>query len=428
MKPLRFCHLTTFYPPHSFGGDAIGIQRLARALVKRGHHVTVVCDVDAFNAIHRGDEPATPSSTDGVRVIRLRSGLGAASALLTQQFGRPVLNGRHIARLLAAEAFDVINFHNVSLIGGPGLLRYGEGVKIYMAHEHWLVCPSHVLWRHNREPCTERQCLQCVVRYRRPPQLWRYSGTLSRAAQHVDAFIAMSKFSREKHMEFGFSRAMEVLPYFLPDPEPAASPSSVQESPHSRPYFLFVGRLETIKGVDTIIPVFRQYPGADLIVAGEGTQASALRALAAGLPNVRFVGLIPSDELPRYYRNALALIVPSVGFETFGIIIIEAFRNGTPVIARRIGPFPEIVDRARGGELFSDTEELLAAMRRLQEDPVQRAALGRSGYDAYCRYWSESAVVPRYLTIIRQAAARRGLANVVEALADDAPSEEMTSP
>ena len=58
MKPLRFCHLTTFYPPCNFGGDGIGVQRLCRALARRGHHVTVVHDVDAYNALHRGPEPA----------------------------------------------------------------------------------------------------------------------------------------------------------------------------------------------------------------------------------------------------------------------------------------------------------------------------------------------------------------------------------
>ena len=94
---LRFCMFTTFYPPHSFGGDAIGIQRLARALVRRGHHVTVVHDVDAYNALHPGPEPKPASDVDeGVEVVRLRSGAGLLSPLLTQQLGRPVLNGGRI--------------------------------------------------------------------------------------------------------------------------------------------------------------------------------------------------------------------------------------------------------------------------------------------------------------------------------------------
>ena len=209
----------------------------------------------------------------------------------------------------------------------------------------------------------------------------------------------MSEFSRAKHREFGFEPEMDVLPYFLPDPvaPPGRGPL---KSPHDRPYFLFVGRLETIKGLDTVIPVFRDYPAADLLVAGDGTQATALNALAAGSPRVRFLGRLSTEALASYYRHALALIVPSVGFETFGIILIEAFQNGTPVIARRIGPFPEIVDLARAGELFSSSAELVAAMRRIQEDPAYRETLARNGSAAVRRHWTESAVVPRYLDIV----------------------------
>jgi glycosyltransferase involved in cell wall biosynthesis len=417
MSALRFCHLTTFYPPHSFGGDAIGIQRLARGLVRRGHAVTVVCDVDAYRALHHGPEPDAAADADGVRVIRLQSGLGVLSPLLTHQAGWPVVNGRRIARVLAGESFDVINFHNVSLVGGPGLLRLGAGVKLYMAHEHWLVCPSHVLWRHNREPCPARQCLRCVLAYRRPPQLWRYTGRLARAVGSVDAFIAMSEFSRAKHRELGFTREMEVLPYFLPDP--SSSPSADSPRPHPRPYFLFVGRLEKLKGLDTLIPVFREYSAADLLVIGEGTEERALRAQAASLPNVRFLGRLPSEAIAPYYRHALALVVPSVGFETFGIVLIEAFRHRTPVIARRRGPFPEIVEAARAGELYSTPEDLQAAMRRLQADPDLRHRLGDNGYQASISLWSERAVVPRYLEIVRRAAARRSIHKVVEALTDD---------
>jgi hypothetical protein len=48
MAGLRFCSLTTFYPPFNFGGDGIDVQRTARALAARGHHVTVIHDVDAY--------------------------------------------------------------------------------------------------------------------------------------------------------------------------------------------------------------------------------------------------------------------------------------------------------------------------------------------------------------------------------------------
>jgi glycosyltransferase involved in cell wall biosynthesis len=415
---LRFCMLTTFYPPFNFGGDGIGIERLCHGLVRRGHRVTVVVDEDAWRSLAKGRaEPVVPPQPPGLELVRLKARFGMVSNLLTQQLGRPVVHGREIARLLAG-GFDVINFHNVSLVGGPGLFRYGDAVKLYMAHEHWLVCPTHVLWRHARERCDARECLRCVLHYHRPPQIWRSTGFLEREARHVDAFIAMSEFSRAKHQEFGFSRDMEVVNYFLPDPAPsAASAPADAPSPHPRPYFLFVGRLERIKGLDDVIPLFRErFRDADLVIAGDGEHGPALRELARGIDRVHFLGRVPSAELARWYRHSLALIVPSVCFETFGIILIEAFAQRTPVIARRLGPFPEIVEKARAGELFSTEDELIAAMKRLQADAALRAELGRRGYQAYLDHWSERAVIPKYLDVVRRAAERKGRSDVLAKL------------
>jgi glycosyltransferase involved in cell wall biosynthesis len=406
-RPLAFCFLTTFYPPYNFGGDGIGVQRLARALVRRGHRVTVVHDVDAYSALApRTPAPAEAPEPAGLEVIPLRSGLGSLSPLLTQQTGRPIANGSRIRRILEDGRFDVVNFNNISLVGGPGLLSYGaDALRIYLAHEHWLVCDTHVLWRHDREPCAGRECVRCVLSYKRPPQVWRYTGYLEQQLRQVDTFIAMSEFSRAKHRELGFPHDMEVLPYFLPDPDPEPAPPTPR--PQERPYFLFVGRLEKIKGLDDVIPVFERYPDADLIIAGAGEHGAALRALAARNPRVRFVGRLGAAALDQYYQHALGLIVPSVGFETFGIILIESFKHGTPVLARRVGPFPEIVEAAGGGELFETPEQLVAAMQRLQGDPARRAALGRAAYDAYRARWTESAVVPRYLDIVARGLERR---------------------
>jgi glycosyltransferase involved in cell wall biosynthesis len=412
--------ITTFYPPHSFGGDAIAIERLSNALARRGCRVTVLHDVDAYNTLHPGPEPeAPPERVEGVEVVSLRSGLGPISPLLTQQTGRPVANGRRIRRVLADGDFDIVHFNNISLVGGPGVLGAGAGLKVYEAHEHWLVCPTHVLWRFNRELCTGRSCLRCVLSYKRPPQLWRRTGYLGRQLEEVDLILAKSEFSRLKHAEFGFTRDMEVLPYFLPDvAEPL--PARADGSPHEKPYFLFVGRLERIKGLDDVIPVFRQYGDAELLIAGDGTHEEELRELATGNDRIRFLGRVSQEELDRYYRHAIALVVPSICFETFGIILIEAFRQRTPVIARRIGPFPEIVEACGGGELFGPPEELIASMRRIQGDPEHREKLARGGFRGFSERWSESAVVPRYLDMVGQAAESSGQPEIARAVASAA--------
>ena len=404
MTPLRFCLLTTFYPPFNFGGDGIDVQRTARALVRRGHSVTVVHDVDAYQWLAGRRLPPQPVDQEGVEVIGLRSRLGVLSPILTHQLGHPIVHGRAMARLLGERRPDVVVFNNVSLVGGPGLLALGgDALKVYVAHEHWLVCPTHVLWRFNREPCDERACTRCVLAHRRPPQVWRYTGALERQLPNVDLFIARSEFSRAKHRAFGFAPPMQVLPYFLPGEIPAERPRSPAQRPQERPYFLFVGRLTRIKGLDSVISVVGRYPLADLIVIGDGEERETLAAQARPFANVRFLGRISNEHLGQYYEHAIAAIVPSLGYETFGIVLIEALRYGTPVIARRIGPFPEIVDQSGGGLLFTSSDELLGAMTRIQGDPHYRAELADRGYRACRERWSEDVVVGQLLMLISRA-------------------------
>ena len=211
--------VTTFYPPYNFGGDGMYVRRLAHCLAKRGHTVDIIHDVDAY-VIGGGKETKALPEPAGVRTHPLRSMFPRLSTLATQQSGQPLVHGRAIQQILATN-FDVIHFHNVSLVGGPKVLSYGSGIKFYTAHEHWLVCPTHILWRYNREPCDRRECLRCVIAARRPPQLWRRGAFLDNQMRHVDELLALSEFSAQKHKEFGLSRAMTVFPSFIPDDEAA---------------------------------------------------------------------------------------------------------------------------------------------------------------------------------------------------------------
>ena len=405
MKRLRIASLTTFYPPYSFGGDAVDVQRTARALARRGHDVTVIYDRDAFRSVAGGRTPVEPARDPEVEVIALESRLGSLSALLTHQFGRPVMHAAALDRLDRERQFDVVLFNNVSLIGGPGLLSFGRNaVRLYIAHEHWLVCPSHVLWRYTDEACDTRDCLRCVLASKRPPQAWRYTGALTRALDHVDVFVARSEFSRRKHREFGFPRDMEVVPYFVPLPEqPFDGPS-----PHPRPYFFFAGRLEPIKGVDDLIRAFPQDGAADLLIAGDGTQAAELRALGAGHPRVQFLGRLPVEQLSAYYRHALATVVPSRCYETFGLVVAEAFAQGTPVIVRDIGPLPELVRTAGVGAIFGSGDDLTRILRDLASGGSQRQADVDIARAAVAQHWSEDAVIGRYLDILERELERRG--------------------
>ena len=397
MVPLNIAMLTTFYPPYNFGGDGIGIRRLAVALADRGHTITVVHDVDAY-VTQAGCEPAPIDMDPRITVIGLTSSLGMLSNLLVHQLGRPVFHKARLKELLGPGKFDVIWHHNVSLVGGPGLFGLGDPhpVRIYEAHEHWLVCPTHVLWKENRELCEQRACLKCQLSYKRPPQPWRWTGKLHREARHIDAFIAKSQFSQAKHRAFGFKPAMEVVPYFL-----------------------FVGRLEKIKGVQDIIPAFAgsAKDGPDLVIVGAGEYEAELRVQAAGMTRVHFTGRLEPEAIPAWYQNARALIVPSLCYETFGIILIEAFRSGTPVIARRLGPFPEIIAKG-GGLMFEGVDDLRAAIAELGTDPARRDTLAREARFAYENNWREDIVITEYLDVVRKAARAKGNQHVISALGD----------
>ena len=110
---------------------------------------------------------------------------------------------------------------------------------------------------------------------------------------------------------------------------------------------------------------------------GDGEEGPALRGAGRGISRTsNSWAASPTIGFSRYYEHSIAAIVPSIGYETFGIVLVEAFRFQTPVIARRMGPFPEIVDQSNGGVLFSNEAELLAAMARLQRDAGLRDQLG----------------------------------------------------
>jgi glycosyltransferase involved in cell wall biosynthesis len=398
---MRFCMVTTFYPPYHFGGDAIYVHRLAQALARRGHSVDVLHDLDAYYLARR-QEPVQQFEEHGrVRVHRMKSPFGFLSPLSTHQTGRPWLKPA-IREHLTSGSYDVVHFHNASLIGSSAF-RYGNAIKLLTTHEHWLICPMHVLWKFNREPCDHPECFACCVRGRRPPQLWRYTGRMTRDLRHIDRILSPSRFTRMRHIKAGVDVPISVLPYFVPP-----VPETQDEPPHPRPYFLFVGRLVALKGVGPLLDAFRRYRDADLLVVGDGQEAASLKAAAASQSNVTFLGSRDQRQLATLYRHAIALIMPSIGYEVFGIVLIEALAARTPIIVRDLGGMPEAVEDSQAGFTFRDEEELLAAMRTLQSAPNLRRQLGESGHAAYLARWSEGPHVDAYLALIdAEARARR---------------------
>lgn len=400
-EALSFCMVTTFYPPFHFGGDAMHAYRLTNALARRGHTVTVVHSEDAYRSLG-GTQPAGSFPHEpGVTVEPLRTAFPLGAATATYLSGRPLFYGPQLDRVFRNRRFDVVHFHNVSLAGGPGVLGLGRGVKLYTTSEHWLVCPMHVLFRDNREPCVEPRCLRCTLAFQRPPQLWRYTGLLERGLDHVDLFLSPSRFTKQAHEERGFARPIRHLPYFLPEI------ATAEPARRERPYFLFVGRLERLKGVQVLIDAFRSYREAELLIVGEGEYKPELERRAAGLDHVRFLGRVHPSELPPLYAGAISLVVPSIGYEVFGIVILEGFAQRTPAIVHDLGALSEVVGESGGGLVYRSPDELAAALERLRTDTVLRDELGVRGHRTLKRLWSEETHVAQYFEAIEEARGTR---------------------
>ena len=393
--------VTTFYPPHSFGGDATHVYRLSNELARRGHRVTVVHSIAAYDLLASRAAHGVFPNEPGVTVRPIDTSFGRLDPLATYLSGRPLLSGGQLRDALQEE-FDVVHFHNISLIGGPGVLSYGSGLKLYTMNEHWLVCPMHVLWKRNREPCRKPECLRCTLSFHRPPQLWRYTGLLERELDNVDVFLSPSRFTIAAHVERGFTRPILHLPNFLPTIDVFVD-DPPSELPTNRPYFLFVGRLERLKGVHTLLERFRDYDKADLVIAGDGEYGGELRSLAKGLPNVHFLGRVHPHALAPLYRDAIALVVPSIGFETFGIVLLEAFARGTPAIVHDLGALPEVIADSGGGLVYRTDAELTDALERLRTNPELRSSLGELGRRAWLERWSEEPHIEGYLAAIAAA-------------------------
>jgi glycosyltransferase involved in cell wall biosynthesis len=223
--------------------------------------------------------------------------------------------------------------------------------------------------------------------------------------RHVDQFIAPSRFTARMHAERGFNRDFVRLPNFIDAcDEDWKNPGP---PPWPNPYFLFVGRLETVKGPQTLLEAWQRAPEADLLIVGTGAEEPTLRRAAAENSRIRFVGPLGQGELGAYYHHALACIVPSVTYETFGLTSIEAFARKTPVIARNLGALPEVVEESGGGMVYNTQEQLLDAVRTIARSPGLRDDLGRKGYEGFRKFWTREAHLKLYFDLLETIAETR---------------------
>src|SRR6185312_12053144 len=133
-----------------------------------------------------------------------------------------------------------------------------------------------------------------------------------------------------------------------------------------------------------------------------------LRALAEGIPNVHFEGLLDGPALARLFHGARAVVVPSLFPETFGYVVLEAFAVGTPVVVHEGGGALYETGVLSGGGLGYKTDaEMLLAMRRIVHYEPLREELAHRGYAVRTGEWSEAAHMDRYFDLIRSIRSNR---------------------
>jgi D-inositol-3-phosphate glycosyltransferase len=163
----------------------------------------------------------------------------------------------------------------------------------------------------------------------------------------------------------------------------------------NQPVLLFVGRLQPLKGLDTLLRaaqiVRQQYASVQVLVVGGGVdvqdeyEAQELRRLqelceALGLTShVRFITAQPQEVLARYYTAADVFVMPS-HYESFGMVVLEAMACGTPVVASRVGGLASTVVHGRTGFLVpaGEWQPFAQAILHLLDTPALHNAFAQA--------------------------------------------------
>jgi glycosyltransferase involved in cell wall biosynthesis len=398
VETLRFLMVSTFYPPHHLGGDAIHVKYLSEALVSRGHEVHVEYSPAAYRAkrglLSNASAPADPRVNLHPIPERLRISGPAAAYML----GESRTANRFHERLVREVRPDVVHLHNISLLGLGVQRRLRTGPLIYTAHDYWFRCPRSDLLKNGVAPCQQPSCFTCMLRSRRIPPAWRNADVAHRF-DAIDGVLAPSRFLGGL-ASASFRCPVVHIPNFTPDdnPEGTIEPAS--------PYYVYVGVLEKHKGVDRLAEAAeRARTERRIVFVGRGSLEPRLRALAREHPSRMEVRSgIDRQALADLLRRAAAFVMPSIWYENAPLAAIEALSWGSPLLVTSRGGAPELIDGGAAGLTLEPTMEgilsALATFESLGESEPMRAAARR----AYQTHHQPGPYLNRYLSVIRSLA------------------------
>jgi phosphatidylinositol alpha-mannosyltransferase len=260
---------------------------------------------------------------------------------------------------------------------------------------------------HVHEPLSPSVGLLAVSQARRVPVVGTFHANLERslalkaaspllrhAYDRLAGRIAVSASARDT-WQGQFGGAMAVVPNGVA-PEFFAGPEPLPGWEGTGPTLLFVGRLEPRKGLAYLVRAFLRlkprFPAARLLVVGRDDKRQQEQAMGMVPPRLRpdlvFVGSVPQADLPSYYASADVFCAPSLGGESFGIVLAEAMAVGLPVVCSDIGGYRDLVRDGREGLLVPprDPEALASAIAGLLDNPARATAMGQAAGAAAHRY------------------------------------------
>lgn len=296
-------------------------------------------------------------------------------------------------RLIRKVMPDILHVHNSFPLLSPSVFYAAGKTKtatVLTLHNFRTYCVAGTPMR------DERPCLDCLDSRSSWPALrhrcYRESfvATIPMVAMNwlhrclrtwdrqIDAFITLTQFQKDILCGAGLPRErVFVKPHFIPDP-PNPLPWDKRE-----PKVVFIGRLRNEKGCHILIEAWRHWgPEAPYLeVIGDGPDRLKLEALVqeAGLgERVAFRGQLPFKEVQESLRKARLLVLPSICFETFGMVILEAFAVGVPVAASNLGSLPSLIHDRVTGTLFKagDPDDLSDKVRNAWATPQRLSTWG----------------------------------------------------
>ena len=296
-----------------------------------------------------------------------------------------------IRQLLRNDRPDLVHFHNTFPIISPSgyYAARRAGVPVVQTmHNFRTICPASTLLRDGVvcERCINKTFAwpavvhKCYRHSRKASAATAISSSIHRlrGTRHtcINRYIVLTEHSRQRFIASGLDPdKVSVKPNFVrPDPGPVAATGD---------HAVFVGRLSTEKGIDTLLTAWRLIGrNIPLKIIGDGPLREKVREAAEQNSAIEWLGQVSLERVLQEVGQAQVLICPSIWYETFGRTMIEAFATATPVIASNIGSMRELVADGTTGLHFraGDAADLAAKINQLFDDESfrQKAGLRRA--------------------------------------------------